>query len=108
MDKPIVRPVFRISLPHDRTGEIRPGPVFDAMSPLPPGAVVVLDVGDGWWCRRYDLECISGVLGRVALVSVTGTDVRNGGADDGVVMGLSAIAEEIARMIAEPALFPAA
>jgi hypothetical protein len=107
MDKPIVRPVFRIPLPHDRCGEIRAGAVIDTMPPLPPSAAVVLEVGAGWWCRHTELERISSVLGTVAHISVTGTDLRRGGADgqNGVVTGLGGIADMLGQLIASPPLF---
>lgn len=107
MDNPSVRTVFRITLPHDGYGEIRAGHVLDGIAaPLPPGVAVVLEVGAGFWCRDSELERVARSLEQAAHISVTGTDLRQGGADDiSIVTGLDAIARRLARHLASPALF---
>jgi hypothetical protein len=106
MDRRSVRAVFRIPLPHNGVGEITAGPLHGSGLSVPPSAAVVLDVDAGYWCRRSELELIARSLADVALISVTGTDLRSGGTcDDGVVTGLAGIAAEIARLCAEPYLF---
>lgn len=105
MDKRSVRAVFRISLPHDGYGEIKAGHILGGGElPFPHGAAVVLEVGAGHWCRCSELERIARSLANVAVVSVTGTDVRGGGSDGGVVIGLDAIAGVLAQLIENPAL----
>ncbi|MYS19169.1 hypothetical protein GA0115240_105822 [Streptomyces sp. DvalAA-14] len=106
VDNLTVRAVFRVTLPHDGYGEIRAGHILSG-NPLPisPRSAVVLDVGAGYWCRRSELERMAHALADCGLVSITGTELRTGANHGDVVSGLEAIAEELAQLRAEPALF---
>lgn len=106
MDKPSVRAVIRIPLPHDGYGEIRCGLLSGSVLPFPPGAAVVLEVGTGYWSRASELERIARSLAAVGQISVTGTSVRMGGpSGDGVITGLGEIAAKIAHLLGNPRLF---
>lgn len=103
MYKTSVHAVFRITLPHSGLGEIRSGHVLHGIAvPLPPRAAVVLDVGAGWWMRESEMARIAASLGRCGAVSIEGTDLRSGGADEdleGVITGVCAIAATLARLL---------
>jgi hypothetical protein len=110
MDKPTVSAVFRIPLPHDGYGEIRAGMLNGGCMPFPPGCVVWLECGTGWWCRGSELALIAASLDGVERVSVTGTDLRIGAARglDGVVTGIGQIAACLAELLGAPRLFDVA
>ncbi|MFV6033171.1 hypothetical protein [Streptomyces sp. NPDC056264] len=100
MDKPTVRTVRRVLLPTESGGRITPGPLHTDRPLYPDGAVVVLEVGAGWWISAADLRHIRMALSNVGHISVSGTHPggRPGGRGDfGIVYGL----EEMARMLAE-------
>lgn len=107
MDELSVRAVFRIPLPHDGYGEIRAGHLLNGgQLPLPPRAAVVLEVGAGYWCRRSELEAIARSLHGARVISVSGTDMRQGGRhDDSVITGLTQIADALHELCTRPHLF---
>lgn len=109
MDDITVRAVFRIPLPHDGYGEIKAGHLLNGFGlPFPPGAAVVLEVGAGYWCRRSELEAVARSLDGVRTISVSGTDLRQGGRDGAVITGLGQIAAALHAMCTAPALFDVA
>lgn len=106
MDKPTVRVVYRVSLPTDSYGRITPGPLHTDGSPFPQGTAVVLDVADGWWMQRSDIEHVASALSHVGHISVTGAHAQRGGGKGqfGIVYGLAAIAESLDALLAAPPL----
>lgn len=100
-----VRVVHRIVLPTDSQGQITARNLIDA-NPLPPGAVVVLECGEGWWIRPESLEHIRSTLSGVGHVSVTGvfSNRRGGAGQFGIVYGLDAIADKLSSLLAAPPL----
>lgn len=110
MDKPTVRAVYRISLPTDSYGRITPGPLHCTGHPFPHGAAVVLDVAEGWWMHRSDIEHISVALSNVGHISITGAHQERGGGRGqfGIVYGLTAIVDHLVDALVAPALFETA
>jgi hypothetical protein len=110
MDKPTVRAVHRVILDTDRYGSITAGVLDCPVQPFPPGAAIVLEVGDGWWIRETELERILPALSRVGHISITGRHVdRKGGRGDfGIIYGLEAIASRLDQLLSNPTLFQSA
>jgi hypothetical protein len=104
----VVRAVHRIVLPADRYGQITVRQLIGA-NPLPLGAVVVVECGEGWWIRHENLEHIRSALSGVGHISITGVfQHRRGGAGQfGIVYGIDAIADKLRAMLATPPLFNA-
>jgi len=102
---PVVRAVHRIRLTTDSYGQITAREMMD-VNPLPDGAVVVLECGEGWWIRPENLEYIRAALSGVSHISVTGVfqDRRGGRGDFGILYGLDAIADRLRLMLAAPPL----
>ena len=102
---PVVRAVHRIVLDTDRYGQITARDLIDA-NPLPDGAVVVLECGEGWWIRPENLAHIHSALSRVGHISITGVfqDRRGGVGRFGIVYGIDAIADKLRQMSAAPPL----
>lgn len=104
--RPAVRAVHRITIPSDDQGRIDARHLMDA-EPLPAGAVVVLQLGDGWWLNRSDLQHIHSALSRVEQVSVTGNHRcgRTGGVGQfGLIYGIDAIAAALTELRASDSL----
>jgi hypothetical protein len=110
MDKPTVRAVHRVILDTDRFGGITFGVLDGPVSPFPDGTAIVLECGDGWWCRATELERILPALSRVGHISITGRFVeRRGGTPSfGLICGLDAIARRLDELLAAPPLFETA
>jgi hypothetical protein len=110
VDKPTVRAVHRVVLESDRTGGITFGVLDTPVPPFPDGSAIVLECGDGWWCRESELERILPALSRVGHVSVTGRFVeRRGGTPGfGLICGLDAIARRLDQLLSQQPLFQTA
>jgi hypothetical protein len=108
MTNPTVRAVHRISLDTDRCGQIT-ARALNGVQPLPDGASVVLDAGEGWWINASDLEHIRRALSGVGHISITGVHgARQGGRSNfGIIYGLDTIAERLEQLLAAPPLFDA-
>lgn len=104
----VVRAVHRIVLTTDSYGQLTAREMMD-LPPLPPGSMVVLECGEGWWIRPENLEHIRSALSGVGYISVTGVfQHRSGGAGQfGIVYGIDAIADKLRQMLAAPPLFNA-
>ncbi|MFJ3812590.1 hypothetical protein ACIPWE_40305 [Streptomyces sp. NPDC090073] len=110
MDKPVVRAVHRVLLEADPSGGLHFGVLDTPVLPFPDGAAVVLECGDGWWCRESELERILPALSRVGHISITGRFVeRRGGTPGfGIVCGLEGIAHRLDQLLSQPSLFQSA
>jgi hypothetical protein len=73
---PVVRAVIRLRLPIRYGSVSTPEPTmeFGGLEPLPPGTVVVLDIGPARGCPEATAWKIAGALRLCAEVQVTGRD----------------------------------
>ncbi|MFF0445771.1 hypothetical protein ACFYT4_05000 [Streptomyces sp. NPDC004609] len=98
---PVVRALHRHVPDVEESGEIRAGFLSpDTFRPYPPGAMVVLDAGEGWWAHAHTCAVIAGALAHTGHIAITGTGPdRTRGADErhGALYGLDAIADAITR-----------
>ncbi|SMF64531.1 hypothetical protein [Streptomyces sp. Amel2xC10] len=96
---PAVRAEYRHKLSTEY-GVIRAGFLHpQTYRPYPPGAHVVLDVGDGNCMQVYEARLIGQALAHCASITVTGTTESNWSGVDGLglVHGLASIADVISR-----------
>ncbi|MFD5862608.1 hypothetical protein [Streptomyces chartreusis] len=94
---PAVRAEYRLRLPVDhrmiRAGFLHP----ETYRPYPPGAHVVLDVGDGDCMQAYDARTVGQALAHCGSITVAGTTESSWtGIDElGLIHGLTSIADVI-------------
>uniref|UniRef100_A0AAU1I183 Uncharacterized protein n=1 Tax=Streptomyces sp. NBC_00180 TaxID=2903632 RepID=A0AAU1I183_9ACTN len=94
---PAVRAEYRLKMPVEH-GVIRPGFLHpETYRPYPPGAHVVLDVGDGDRMQAYEARMVGQALAHCASITVTGTAESSwAGVDEfGLIHGLTSIADVI-------------
>ena len=96
---PAVRAEYRLRLPVDH-GLISAGFLGDNYRPFPPGAVVVLDAGNGYVMHVDQARHIGRSLAHCSQITISGTADHSarGQADDfGLIHGLDAIANVISQ-----------
>jgi len=108
MSQTTVRAVHRVNLPTDDHGRITAGELGCEDVHFPPGSMVVLECGAGWWMNASDLQHIHRALSGVGHITVTGSGHsgrrRGGRTDFGLHYGLDAIAAALAGLLQDPDL----
>ncbi|MFF8495175.1 hypothetical protein ACF06O_30605 [Streptomyces albidoflavus] len=100
----------RTVLDTDRYGQITAGWLNMAGVAFDDGAVVVLEVGAGFWIRKSELEHIASALANVSHISITSAHSERGRevGHFGTIAGIDRIAAALSHLLAMPPMFDTA